>query len=75
MDKSAPPALFHRSSFCGDAHCVEAAVIADGQVLVRDSKDDSADALVLRFTADEWDAFLSGVEAGEFSREALAVHG
>lgn len=33
-------------------------------ILVRDSK--QPEATPLRFTRDEWDAFLSGVRGGEF---------
>jgi hypothetical protein len=53
---------FRKSSFCGSSACVEVAQ-ADGEVLVRDSKDPAA---ALRFTADEWAAFVAGVRAGEF---------
>jgi hypothetical protein len=54
---------FRRSSFCGNGACVEVDVQPDA-VLVRDSKD--RDGAVLTFTADEWSAFVQGVEAGEF---------
>lgn len=43
--------------------CVEVALGADG-VAVRDSKD--PDGPVLRFSDQEWGAFISGVYAGEF---------
>ncbi|WP_219471295.1 DUF397 domain-containing protein [Nonomuraea rhizosphaerae] len=43
--------------------CVEVALGADG-VAVRDSKD--PDGPVLRFSDQEWCAFLAGVHAGEF---------
>jgi len=33
-------------------------------MMVRDSK--NPDSAILRFTADEWSAFVKGVEAGEF---------
>jgi hypothetical protein len=71
----APRARFHRSSFCGDMNCVEVAALPDDEVAVRDSKDQRDDAPVLRFSAAEWDAFLRGVEAGEFSPVTLASRG
>ncbi|HEV2634572.1 MAG TPA: DUF397 domain-containing protein [Actinocrinis sp.] len=55
-----------RSSFCGGSGagtCVEVAVV-DGGIAVRDGKDPSRPAL--RFTAEEWIAFLAGARAGEF---------
>ncbi|GAA1837643.1 hypothetical protein GCM10009836_15440 [Pseudonocardia ailaonensis] len=55
---------FAPSSFCQSGACVEVAH-RDDQVLVRDSKD--PDGPVLRFTSDEWIAFLRGAEAGEFT--------
>jgi len=54
-----------KSSFCEDAACVEVSVGDAGMdVLVRDSKD--LDGPVLRFTRDEWRAFMEGAKAGEF---------
>jgi Domain of unknown function (DUF397) len=55
---------WRKSSFCGSSACVEVAMSGD-DVLLRDSKD--ANSPVLRFTADEWTAFVAGVNAGEFS--------
>lgn len=46
-----------------DGACVEVAYAADGTVLVRDSKD--PDGPVLRFTADEWEAFLKDLRRHE----------
>ena len=66
-----PPALFHRSSFCGAAGCVEVAAASADEFIVRDAKDLSPNAPVLRFDRTEWNAFLSGVLAGEFSPTAL----
>lgn len=43
--------------------CVEVAY-RDGVIGMRDSKD--PEGPVLRFTPEEWAAFLSGVHAGEF---------
>lgn len=46
--------------------CVEVASLPDGRVGVRDSKDPSGP--LLRFTSDEWRAFLGGARNGEFDR-------
>lgn len=48
-----------------DGH-VEVALLPDGGVALRDSKD--RDGQVHVYTADEWDAFVKGVHAGEFDR-------
>ena len=47
-----------------NGNCVEVANLPGGQVGVRHSKD--AEGPVLRFTPDEWHAFLGGVHNGEF---------
>lgn len=57
-------ATWFKSSFCGDAGCVEIMVSGDG-VAVRDSKDTTRSP-ILNFTGDEWRAFVSGVKNGEF---------
>ncbi|MGX6604307.1 DUF397 domain-containing protein [Micromonosporaceae bacterium Da 78-11] len=54
---------WRKSSRCGSNACVEVAKI-DNEYLVRDSK--NPDMSPLSFTADEWTAFVAGVEAGEF---------
>jgi Domain of unknown function (DUF397) len=70
-----PPAMFHRSSFYGGRGCVEVAAPSVDEFIVRDAKDLSPNAPVLRFDRIEWDAFLSGVLAGEFSPgHALQSH-
>jgi hypothetical protein len=51
---------------CEEASCVEISFHTDA-VLVRDSKD--PEGPVLKFTAQEWHAFLTGVSAGEFDLE------
>jgi len=51
-----------------NGQCAEAGECPHGDWLVRDSKD--PDGPVLRFTAAEWDAFRSGVKAGEFDDPA-----
>lgn len=63
--------VFRRSTFCAELNCVEVAATAGGDILVRDTKDE--DGPVLRFTAQEWVDFLSGVIAGEFTWAALVV--
>jgi hypothetical protein len=47
-----------------NGNCVEVANLRGGQVGVRHSK--HIEGLVLRFTPDEWQAFLGGVRNGEF---------
>ena len=47
-----------------NSNCVEVADLPGGRIGVRHSKD--AEDLVLRFTPDEWHAFLAGVRNGEF---------
>ncbi len=49
-----------------NSNCVEVAGLSDGRVGVRHSKD--SEGPVLRFTPDEWRAFLGGVQNGEFDR-------
>jgi hypothetical protein len=49
-----------------NSNCVEVAGLPDGGVGVRHSKDSGG--AVLRFTPDEWRAFLGGVRNGEFDR-------
>lgn len=45
-------------------NCVEVAALPGGGVGVRNSRD--RDGAVLRFTPDEWHAFIGGVHQGEF---------
>jgi uncharacterized protein DUF397 len=47
-----------------NSNCVEVASLPDGEIGVRDSKDRKGP--VLRFTPDEWSAFLGGAQNGEF---------
>ena len=47
-----------------NGNCVEVASLPNDEVGVRDSKD--TEGLVLRFTPDEWQAFVGGVHNGEF---------
>lgn len=56
---------WQRSSACGNSTCVEV-MFEDGWVYVRDST-----SAVLKFTRDEWFAFLAGAKLGEFDLPAV----
>jgi hypothetical protein len=60
-----PSPAFRKSSFSGAVNpaCVEVG-FAITEVLLRDSKDPRGP--VLRFTPDEWAAFVAGVKNGQF---------
>ena len=45
-------------------NCVEVASLPDGKVGLRNSRE--PEGPVLRFTSDEWHAFLGGAQVGEF---------
>ena len=45
-------------------NCVEVASLPGGEIGVRNSRNSAGP--VLRFTSDEWHAFLGGVRNGEF---------
>ncbi len=47
-----------------NGNCVEVASLPHNEIGVRNSRD--AGGAVLRFTPDEWHAFLGGVRNGEF---------
>ncbi len=51
-------------------NCVEIAVLAGGDVAMRNSRDSDGPALI--FTRDEWEAFRGGVADGEF--DGLSQH-
>ncbi len=55
---------WRKSTFCDTSACVEVGPVGD-QIALRDSKD--PDGPVLRFTRQEWTAFVAGVGAGEFT--------
>lgn len=60
-------ARWFKSSRSGASQdCVEVALLDEGMVGVRDSKNTSGPALI--FTPGEWDAFTGGVKDGEFNR-------
>lgn len=54
---------FSRGTSPSPGRCVAVAQ-KDGTVAVRDTKD--ASKTTLRFTRDEWSAFVAGVKSGEF---------
>lgn len=58
--------VWRKARRCEASSCVEVAFGGD-HVLVRDSKD--PDSPVLRFTRDEWTAFVGGVKDGDFDIE------
>ena len=49
-----------------NGNCVEVASLPGGEIGVRNSRNSAGS--VLRFTPDEWHAFLGGVRNGEFDR-------
>ncbi|WP_433603300.1 DUF397 domain-containing protein [Nocardia sp. CA-135953] len=62
-----PGAAWFKSSYSqGASECVEVAWLSEGGVGVRDSKNPTGAALV--FAPAEWDAFMAGVQDGEFTR-------
>jgi hypothetical protein len=62
----AEPCWIKSSLSFANGNCVEVASLASGEIGVRNSRD--RDGLVLRFTPDEWNAFLGGARNGEFDR-------
>jgi hypothetical protein len=58
------PSWVKSSLSFANGNCVEVANLPTGEIGVRDSK--NSEGPVLRFTADEWHAFLGGVRNGEF---------
>jgi hypothetical protein len=67
MTEFGKPGAFRKSSYSasGNPNCVEVSFVI-AEVDLRDSK--HRDGPVLRFTPDEWDAFLAGAKDGEFDR-------
>ncbi|WP_328410906.1 DUF397 domain-containing protein [Nocardia sp. NBC_00403] len=67
MNVNLTGAEWFKSSRSGSTKdCVEVAHLDGGLVGVRDSKNPTGPALV--FTPNEWDAFTTGVNDGEFDR-------
>jgi hypothetical protein len=71
--KSAVDGHFVRASTCVNGNCVEVAALPGGMIGIRDSKDSIATAPVLRFDRAEWESFLEGVAAGEFTYATLTT--
>jgi hypothetical protein len=67
MDLPSAAAPWKTSTFCSSDGCVQARRDGHGGMQVRDGKAGDASP-VLTFTGPEWDAFLAGVKAGEFSQ-------
>ena len=63
MQVDLAPANWRKSSYSGTNGCVEVAH-GDDHIAVRDSKDPSGPMLL--FARLEWQAFLAGVQDGEF---------
>jgi hypothetical protein len=61
MHQSSP--VWRRSQRCDAGNCVEVAFLNE-EIMLRDSKNPAA--AVLRFSKDEWTAFVAGVRAGDF---------
>jgi hypothetical protein len=57
-----PPMVWQRARFCSTGECVEVARDGDA-IVIRDSRDP---ALHLRYSRQEWRAFVLGVKAGDF---------
>jgi Domain of unknown function (DUF397) len=67
VDKATPASHWVKSSLSfANGNCVEVAGLPENEVGVRNSRE--SDGPVLRFTSDEWHAFLGGVRNGEFDR-------
>lgn len=60
----AGPTWVKSSLSFANGNCVEVSDLPGGTVGVRNSRD--RDGAVLRFTPDEWHAFIGGVHQGEF---------
>jgi hypothetical protein len=62
-----PAPVWVKSSLSfANGNCVEVSDFDGGNVGVRNSRDPAG--AVLRFTPDEWHAFIGGVHKGEFDR-------
>jgi hypothetical protein len=67
--REAPLSYWVKSSLSfSNGNCVEVANLPGGRVGVRNSRD--LQGPILRFTPDEWHAFIGGVRNGEFDRFA-----
>jgi Domain of unknown function (DUF397) len=57
-----PLTSWRASSFCQNGECAEFTEYC-GEVLLRSTRDPK---IVVRFTPEEWDALVRGIQAGEF---------
>lgn len=57
---------WRKASASGSNGCVEVKVVPGVAVFMRNSRD--LEGSVLKFTPAEWDAFVNGVQAGEFQQ-------
>jgi hypothetical protein len=65
LERSGPGSNWVKSSLSfSNGNCVEVANLPGDQIGVRNSRD--SEGPVLRFTPDEWHAFLGGARNGEF---------
>ncbi|SPL94366.1 putative regulator [[Actinomadura] parvosata subsp. kistnae] len=72
MHNDITKAAWRKASYCnGASACVEVAPLADGNVALRDSK--QQDGPVLVFTPSEWAAFVAGVQDRQFDLDTLAA--
>ncbi|MEU8358553.1 DUF397 domain-containing protein [Nonomuraea fuscirosea] len=72
MHNDITKAAWRKASYCnGATACVEVAPLADGNVALRDSKQE--DGPVLVFTPAEWTAFVAGVMDNEFDLATLVA--
>jgi Domain of unknown function (DUF397) len=56
-------AEYKTSSFCSGGDCVEVGMLQGGVVAVRDTKDRRRE---LRFSSQEWAAFVADIKGGAF---------
>jgi hypothetical protein len=68
MNPSRKPA-WRKSSASGASNCVEVRFVEQDGVLLRNSR--LPEGPIVRFTLSEWDAFLAGVQLGEFDKPEL----
>ena len=67
LERPSPGSYWIKSSLSyANGNCVEVASLPGGTIGVRNSRDSAGP--VLRFTPEEWHAFLGGVRNGEFDR-------
>lgn len=64
-----PADKWTKSSYSTTNNCVSVATLENGDIAVRDDKDQNGP--ILRFTPEEWTAFTAGVGNGEFDVAAL----